>query len=152
MNGSPERIIDRCSTILIDSQELPLNQEWNDAFLKANDELGGLGERVLGSCDYLLSPIDFPLGFKIDTENPNFPLDNLRFCALLSLIDPPRPAVPGAVAKCRGAGIKVIMVTGDHPVTAKAIAKAVGIISPGHETRDDIAIRRNVPLKDVNPR
>lgn len=57
----------------------------------------------------------------------------------MSMIDPPRAAVPDAVAKCRSAGIKVIMVTGDHPITAKAIAKGVGIISPGTKTVDDIA-------------
>ena len=48
----------------------------------------------------------------------------------MSMIDPPRPNVPDAVEKCRSAGIKVIMVTGDHPITAKAIARIVGIISP----------------------
>lgn len=55
----------------------------------------------------------------------------MRFVGLMSMIDPPRAAVPDAVAKCRSAGIKVIMVTGDHPITAKAIAKSVGIISEG---------------------
>merc|ERR1712088_1248676 len=54
------------------------------------------------------------------------------------MIDPPRAAVPDAVTKCRSAGIKVIMVTGDHPITAKAIAKSVGIISEGNETVDEI--------------
>jgi P-type E1-E2 ATPase len=54
----------------------------------------------------------------------------------MSMIDPPRAAVPDAVAKCRSAGIKVIMVTGDHPITAKAIAKSVGIISEGKVTAD----------------
>ena len=53
-----------------------------------------------------------------------------RFVGLLSMIDPPKSSVPDAVDKCRSAGIKVIMVTGDHPVTAAAIAKQVGIISP----------------------
>ena len=53
------------------------------------------------------------------------------FVGLMSMIDPPRAAVPDAVSKCRSAGIKVIMVTGDHPITAKAIAKGVGIISEG---------------------
>uniref|UniRef100_A0A8C9E0H5 Cation-transporting P-type ATPase C-terminal domain-containing protein n=1 Tax=Phocoena sinus TaxID=42100 RepID=A0A8C9E0H5_PHOSS len=57
------------------------------------------------------------------------------------MIDPPRAAVPDAVGKCRSAGIKVIMVTGDHPITAKAIAKGVGIISEGTETAEDIAVR-----------
>merc|ERR1719278_1942001 len=68
------------------------------------------------------------------------------------MIDPPRAAVPDAVTKCRSAGIKVIMVTGDHPITAKAIAKSVGIISEGSETVDDIANRMAVPVSEVNPR
>jgi len=55
----------------------------------------------------------------------------LTFTGLISMIDPPRPGVPDAVQNCRNAGIKVVMVTGDHPITAKAIARAVGIISEG---------------------
>ncbi|XP_077832426.1 sodium/potassium-transporting ATPase subunit alpha-3 isoform X15 [Macaca mulatta] len=70
----------------------------------------------------------------------------------MSMIDPPRAAVPDAVGKCRSAGIKVIMVTGDHPITAKAIAKGVGIISEGNETVEDIAARLNIPVSQVNPR
>ncbi|KAK2186779.1 hypothetical protein NP493_189g04002 [Ridgeia piscesae] len=70
----------------------------------------------------------------------------------MSMIDPPRAAVPDAVGKCRSAGIKVIMVTGDHPITARAIAKGVGIISEGNETVEDIAARLGVPVSKVNPR
>ena len=68
------------------------------------------------------------------------------------MIDPPRAAVPDAVAKCRSAGIKVIMVTGDHPITAKAIAKGVGIISEGNETADEVATRRGVDVSTVSLR
>merc|ERR1719348_824093 len=68
------------------------------------------------------------------------------------MIDPPRAAVPDAVLKCRSAGIKVIMVTGDHPITAKAIARSVVIISEGQETVEDIANRKGCDIKDVNPR
>ena len=67
------------------------------------------------------------------------------------MIDPPRPAVPDAVSKCRSAGIKVIMVTGDHPITAKAIARAVGIISDENETREEIANRLKVSVEKVDP-
>merc|ERR1719334_799138 len=68
------------------------------------------------------------------------------------MIDPPRAAVPDAVSKCRAAGVKVIMVTGDHPITAKAIAKSVGIISEGNEDVADVAARLNIPISEVNPR
>ena len=76
----------------------------------------------------------------------------LTFVGLMSMIDPPRAAVPDAVAKCRSAGIKVIMVTGDHPITAKAIAKSVGIISEGNKTVEDIAEEKGIPVERVNPR
>lgn len=104
-----------------------MKEAFNNAYL----ELGGLGERVLGFCDYTLPSDKFPVGFKFNADDLNFPVDGLRFVGLMSMIDPPRAAVPDAVAKCRSAGIKVIMVTGDHPITAKAIAKSVGIISEG---------------------
>ena len=78
-----------------------------------------------GFCDYILPAEQFPTGYPFDTEDLNFPLENLCFLGLMALIDPPRAAVPDAVEKCRRAGIKIIMVTGDHPITAKAIAKKV---------------------------
>lgn len=128
-----------------------MKEAFNNAYL----ELGGLGERVLGMmelmtvklcsvlidtstlgfCDMLLPSDKYPPGFKFDADDPNFPESGLRFVGLMSMIDPPRAAVPDAVAKCRSAGIKVIMVTGDHPITAKAIAKSVGIISEGERRK-----------------
>merc|ERR1711931_100131 len=152
MKGAPERILDRCSTIIIDGTERPLTQEWKDAFNTAYMELGGYGERVLGFCDFVLPLDKFPTGYPFDPEEENFPLEGLRFVGLMSMIDPPRAAVPDAVVKCRSAGIKVIMVTGDHTITAKAIARSVGIISEGMETVEDIAARNNVPVSEVNPR
>merc|ERR1719167_752138 len=68
------------------------------------------------------------------------------------MIDPPRAAVPDAVAKCRSAGIKVIMVTGDHPITAKAIAKSVGIISDESRTVEDLAEEQGKSIQEINPR
>merc|ERR1719167_1563262 len=152
MKGAPERILDRCSTIIIDGTERPLTQEWKDAFNTAYMELGGYGERVLGFCDYVMPLDKFPVGYPFDPEEENFPLEGLRFVGLMSMIDPPRAAVPDAVVKCRSAGIKVIMVTGDPPITAKAIARSVGIISEGQETVEDIAARKGIPLSEVNPR
>merc|ERR1711887_130330 len=152
MKGAPERILDRCSTIVVNGKEMPLTQEWKNAFETAHMELGGLGERVLGFCDFVLPKDKYPTGYPFDPDEENFPLEGLRFVGLMSMIDPPRAAVPDAVVKCRSAGIKVIMVTGDHPITAKAIAKSVGIISDGMETVEDIAEKKNIDVKDVNPR
>merc|ERR1712241_1575592 len=152
MKGAPERILQRCSTIVIDGTERPLTEDWKNAFETAYMELGGLGERVLGFCDYMLPADKYPAGYPYDADEENFPLEGLRFVGLMSMIDPPRAAVPDAVLKCRSAGIKVIMVTGDHPITAKAIARSVGIISEGQETVEDIAKRRGINVADVNPR
>jgi len=152
MKGAPERILERSSTIIINGEEKPMDEDLKEAFNNAYMELGGLGERVLGFCDYMLPSDKYPLGYPFDADNVNFPVHGLRFVGLMSMIDPPRAAVPDAVAKCRSAGIKVIMVTGDHPITAKAIAKSVGIISEGNETVEDIAQRLNIPIKEVDPR
>ncbi|XP_054979263.1 sodium/potassium-transporting ATPase subunit alpha-2-like [Sorex araneus] len=151
MKGAPERILERCSSYLLHGEEHPMDSKMHDDFQKAYLELGGLGERVLGFC-FLNLPDSFGEDFEFNTDEVNFPTENLCFVGLMSMIDPPRAAVPDAVSKCRSAGIKVIMVTGDHPITAKAIAKGVGIISEGNETVEDIAARLNVPVSEVNPR
>ncbi|XP_045149961.1 potassium-transporting ATPase alpha chain 2 [Echinops telfairi] len=152
MKGAPERILEKCSTIMINGQEQPLDESSAEAFHTAYMELGGLGERVLGFCHLYLPAEEFPETYSFDTDAMNFPTSNLCFVGLLSLIDPPRSTVPDAVAKCRSAGIKVIMVTGDHPITAKAIARSVGIISANSETAEDIAKRLNIAVEQVNKR
>merc|ERR1711874_472653 len=129
-----------------------MSEEWKEKFETAYMELGGLGERVLGFCDFALPKGDYPTGYPFNNDDVNFPIDGLRFVGLMSMIDPPRAAVPDAVSKCRSAGIKVIMVTGDHPITAKAIARSVGIISEGTKTVEDIAAERGCNVMDVNPR
>ncbi|XP_015278928.1 PREDICTED: potassium-transporting ATPase alpha chain 2 [Gekko japonicus] len=152
MKGAPERILERCSTIMIDGKEEPLDAEKAEAFQTAYMELGGMGERVLGFCHLYLPEQEFPDTYPFDTDSMNFPTSNLCFIGLMSMIDPPRSTVPDAVMKCRSAGIKVIMVTGDHPITAKAIAKSVGIISATSETVEDIAKRLNIPVEQVDKR
>lgn len=133
MKGAPERILDRCSTILINGQVEKLTSDRKQEFEKANATLGAMGERVLGFCHHRLDSGFYHSGYAFDTEggkdnSANFPLSGLTFIGLISMIDPPRAAVPNAVSKCKSAGIKVFMVTGDHPITARAISQQVGII------------------------
>ena len=118
MKGAPERILERylptscrkhkidspffrCSTAYVNGEEIPIEQKFKDAFNSAYLELGGLGERVIGFCDYTLSLDKYPPGYPFDADEGNFPLSELRFLGLISMIDPPRAAVPDAVAKCR---------------------------------------------------
>jgi len=160
MKGAPERILARCSKIMINGEELEMTKEYEAKFTHAYETLGGMGERVLGFAHLYLDASAYPKGFAFDTDEMNFPNGNLEadpesglvFAGLMSMIDPPRAAVPDAVAKCRSAGIKVIMVTGDHPITAKAIARSVGIISEENKTVDDIAEERGCAVSEVNPR
>nr|AEH68836.1 putative Na+/K+-ATPase alpha subunit [Pareledone sp. GG-2011] len=152
MKGAPERIMERCTIALVDGKEMTIDESFKNDFNTAYMELGGLGERVLGFCDFTLPTESFPPGFQFDGDEVNFPLIGLRFVGLMSMIDPPRAAVPDAVGKCRSAGIKIIMVTGDHPITAKAIAKGVGIISEGSKTVEDLAAEQGVAVDQVNPR
>lgn len=144
MKGAPERILELCSTVSCGGSNQPMSQGQRNKIEDLLLELGGKGERVLGFADIELSD---PPGTVYNTDRPNFPTKGLRFLGLMALIDPPREAVPDAVAKCRTAGIRVIMVTGDHPVTAEAIARQVGIITK--ETRKDISQRTGIPEKDV---
>lgn len=106
MKGAPEKIFDLCRTIYINGVEKPLDEDMREYFIEAYIEMGGMGERVLGFCDYLLPLDKFPKGYPFDAENVNFPLSGFRFLGLISMIDPPRAAVPDAIAKCRSAGIK----------------------------------------------
>lgn len=131
LKGAPERVLRMCKKIMVQGEEVELTSEWEQRYTDAYESLGGLGERVLGFAYKNMS--DYPLNFEFKSKpEANFPMDDLTFVGLFSLIDPPREGVPEAVAKCKRARIKVFMVTGDHPITAQAIAKQVGIIDQEH--------------------
>lgn len=149
MKGAPEKIFSCCSTILVETGEEQLDGTWKARFESACQDLGGNGERVLGFADLQVDPDQ--IDFEATNEKLLYPPSGLRFLGLVSMYDPPRPTVPDAVARCRSAGIKVIMVTGDHPITAEAIARNVGIISGTQETADKFASKNEIPLSMLEP-
>lgn len=119
--GAPDVIIKRCSTILINGIKEPITKRHLDAIAKENQRCANNGLRVLGFAykDYR--------GNQVTLEDEH----DLTFIGLVSLMDPPRIESQDAVAKCKIAGIKPIMITGDHVVTARAIATQIGIYEDG---------------------
>jgi sodium/potassium-transporting ATPase subunit alpha len=145
--GAPEMVIDRCSTILLeDGKEYELTEALREKIAIEQEALSEKGERVLGlSCTYL-DRDKYPTTYSFDTEAQNFPMTGLCFVGLVALIDPPREDVPDAVKDCQQAGIRVMMVTGDHPTTAVSIARMVGIVTNDHveAITDDESMARTV--------
>ena len=157
MKGAPERILGRCGSILINGVVEPFTPELRSKMEKLQLELSRKGLRVLGFAELELDPAVYNDDYVYNSETPNFPLGDdkatfpadrphtdaiftkLCYVGMMAMIDPPRPQVPPAVEKCKEAGIRVIMVTGDHPITAKAIAAKVGII--WGDTADDVEYR-----------
>ncbi|XP_004931505.4 sodium/potassium-transporting ATPase subunit alpha [Bombyx mori] len=143
MKGAPEYIANRCATIALKTGNTSLTTEMMKVVELATEKLANSGERVLAFADLTLNTKEFPIDFEFDIDNINFPLDKLRFLGLLGLMDPPRQEVGNAIRRVREAGVRVMMVTGDHPATARAIAHEVGIatsencyIITGTELRD----------------
>jgi Ca2+-transporting ATPase len=120
-SGAPERILANATKILVKGKETPLNDTVISELNRVMEQMAQSGERLLG------------FGYHRLHDNLAFDKQNLEtdivFVGILGFIDPPRKEVKGAIQKCQEAGIKVIMITGDHPETAKAIASQVGISS-----------------------
>lgn len=148
MKGAPERVLERCEKVMTLSGVVPFDEEQRKIVNKQLSVMMGMGERCLGFAKLDLDPALYHPDFDFDTENVNFPLNGLTFVGLMALLDPPRESVPDAVLICQKAGVKVIMVTGDHPTTAKAIAQQVNIIKD--PTIEDIAAERGVPVESIH--
>ena len=122
--GSPELVLERCQQIQIGNHPKPLTRQQCNTILEKNNQLASKGLRVLGLAYKPLDAIP-PEGSDEASEK------NLIWLGLVDMLDAPRPEVRDAVAKCRAAGIRPIMITGDHQLTAQAIAQDLGIAKPG---------------------
>ena len=120
--GAPEALLTRCSQILdADGQLLPLDAFGRRRVEEAVDDFAAQGLRVLGFAQRQLPPKKRPPHRRATAEQ------DLCFVGLIAMLDPPRAGVVEAVAKCQTAGIRIIMITGDHPLTAAATAERIGI-------------------------
>lgn len=113
--GSVEEILKFCSHSFVNGKKEKLNEE---EILKQNDELASNGYRVIAICD----------GEIKGKETDESKIKNLNFVGLVGFIDPVRKEAISSIKECFGAGIKVLMITGDHSLTAFSIAKELGIV------------------------
>lgn len=153
VKGAPETILERCTQILENGKETKLTQAKASKILEANAKLAGNALRVLAFA-YKLLPS------QAENVTDEAIEQGLVFVGLQGMIDPPRPEAIEANKTCRKAGIKTVMITGDHKLTALAVAREVGIFKEGDivltgtelDTLDDAAFGEQVEKVSVYAR
>ncbi|KAF8579449.1 aminophospholipid-transporting P-type ATPase [Ramaria rubella] len=147
LKGAPERVLAKCSTYLKEGKETPIDDEFTKGFDDAYSYMASRGHRVIACAQYLLPGHEYPENFLFSRSEANYPDSKFTFVGLVSLEDPPKHGVREAIGTLRLAGIKVMMVTGDHPKTAEAIARKINLILG--ETKETLAQKTGRPLDDI---
>ena len=119
--GAPDVVLGRCTHVLEEGQILPMTREKMDEISRSNKNMADRALRVLAAAqrDWVEKPAEV---------TPEYLEQDLIFVGLTGMIDPVRPEVKAAIEECRSAGIRPVMITGDHKDTAVAIARELGII------------------------
>ena len=121
VKGAPDAVLQACERVAVaEDEDRELDDPARESWQEAVRELAQSGLRVLAMADKRIS----------DPEAP--PYESLRLQGLIGLLDPPREGVREAIRSCNAAGIRVVMVTGDQPETAAAIAREVGLTDEAH--------------------
>ena len=120
--GAPDMVIDRCTHYLKNGEILPMTEEYRAEIVKQNKAMADNALRVLAAAEKHWKAVP-------SVEDTGFLESKLCFVGLCGMIDPVRPEVQAAIVKCRAAGIRPIMITGDHVDTAVAIARELGILT-----------------------
>jgi len=118
--GAVDALLDISDAVWVGDKSVPLDETMRDRILQANADMAANGQRVLGATFRPLESVPE----KVDADSLE---QTLTFVGLIGMLDPPREEVEEAVAKCRTAGIRPVMITGDHPLTAKHIARELDI-------------------------
>jgi Ca2+-transporting ATPase len=138
VKGAPESVLPRCVQKMTGSAAELLGDKDREEIMAAGARMGHQALRVMGLAYRPLEAVPEPA---------SEPDRDLVWVGLVGLMDPPRDESKGAVRRCREAGIRVIMITGDHPDTAAAIAREVGLISPRAKSQ---AVLTGTELKNLN--
>ena len=140
-SGAPEIVVANSTRILLKGNEVDLSDYIRNHVAESILSMAQAGQRLIG------------FGYRRLTQKPERKEEqleqNLVFIGIVGFVDPPRPEVRTAIAQCQKAGIKVIMITGDHPETAKAVAAQVGIDSRKVLTGSEIATMTDEDLKSA---
>ncbi len=118
--GAPKEVLALCSRILMEGSEIALSEKERQEIIARNDELARSGLRVLAMAFRML-----PDGIGVTPEEVE---QDMTFMGLMAMMDPPRLEVEEAIASCRDAGIRVVMITGDYGLTAESIARRIGLL------------------------
>ncbi len=129
VKGAPESIIDRCTQTIVgaNGKKVPMSKKLSELLLREVVDYGNRGLRViaLASVENVASN---PLPKKAKTTTEYLQLEqNLTLLGLVGMLDPPRPEVAGSIRKCKEAGIRVIVITGDNRNTAETICRQIGV-------------------------
>ena len=130
VKGAPEVLLARSSRLMVGGSAVPLTQDRRDALLGELEGYASQGLRVLGAACRTL-----PAGIEWTADAVE---EDLTFLGFAGIVDPPRPEAAEAIRLCRSAGIDVIMITGDNPLTAYTIARDLGLSSEGALTGADL--------------
>ena len=147
--GGVDGLLDITSHVWVEGKSLPLDESWKSRIEAANERLAKKGMRVLGVGFRLMNSI--PQVIQTDLEQ------NITLVGLFGMIDPPRSEVQDAVAIAKKAGIRPIMITGDHPLTAIEIARQLGIVQApsavpgGEEAPVSIKALTGVEIENLTP-
>jgi Ca2+-transporting ATPase len=151
VKGAPDEVLRLCTEYqTLDDQAQPLDEQTRQNILAANDSMTGNALRVLGFAYRIVPEVHDEFGHA-DVEK------DLIFIGLMGMIDPARTEVRPAIEKARNAGIRTIMITGDYPNTARAIAESINLLRPGHKVLtgaelneiNDAALAEEVKITDV---
>ncbi len=141
--GAAEAVLDASDAILLDDEIVPLDATWRARIARANDELAAEGKRVLGVALR-------PLPERLPNADATTLERELVFVGLVAMIDPLRAEARAAVESARTAGVRVVMITGDQPLTARAIASALGIVADGRvRTGPEVAALTATELRSI---